>query len=70
MDSSDRLSSRICHFSYPCGPAGLVFSDVCAALVHTVGLIAAHTVHAVQTSQEQRVIRFDDIGNEAWACMD
>ena len=32
-------------------------TDVSAALVHTVGLIAAHTVHAIQTSQQQRIIR-------------
>ncbi|GAX86343.1 hypothetical protein CEUSTIGMA_g13755.t1 [Chlamydomonas eustigma] len=30
---------------------------VCASLVHTIGLIAAHTLHTLQTSQEQRVIR-------------
>ena len=32
-------------------------ADVSAALVHTVGLIGAHTVHAVQTSQQQMIIR-------------
>ncbi len=34
-----------------------VCADVSAALVHTVGLITAHVLHALQTSSERRVIR-------------
>jgi hypothetical protein len=37
-------------------------ADVSAALLHTVGLIAAHTVHTMQTSQMQRVIRCEMAG--------
>lgn len=33
------------------------FADVNAALVHTLGLIVAHTLHALQTTAEQRTIR-------------
>ena len=32
-------------------------ADVNAALVHTLGLIVAHTLHALQTTAEQRTIR-------------
>lgn len=32
-------------------------TDVNAALVHTVGLIAAHTLHTLHTSRQQLVVR-------------
>ena len=43
-------------FRMPCHKSA--HADVSAALVHTVGLIAAHTVHTIQTSQQQRIIRY------------
>lgn len=32
-------------------------ADVNAALIHVVGLLAAHTLHVLQTSHAQRVVR-------------
>lgn len=32
-------------------------ADVVAALLHTLGLLASHSIHTLHTSQQQRVIR-------------